>query len=187
MTSNDSNITTCKPVINKMITKLEERFYDFFNVMPGNGEYAAMAALLHPKFKKCWIKCLDDVAQEKIKKLIEKLIPTREEQSAEQLMVDEFFFFGDDPVHARSNTHGNDENELTKYLEQKSTSFELFKEFPGVTQLFIKYNTALPSSAPVERLFSHATLLDLPKYNRLTDKNFEMRVLCKVNKSGKYS
>ena len=47
--------------------------------------------------------------------------------------------------------------------------------------LFIKYNSILPSSAPVERMFSIATNINKPKRNKLNDTNFELLVLLKEN------
>lgn len=47
--------------------------------------------------------------------------------------------------------------------------------------MFLKYNTSLPSSAPVERLFSYTIMLNLPKFNKLIDANFEKRDLAKAN------
>lgn len=54
-----------------------------------------------------------------------------------------------------------------------------------VKKVFFKYNTPLPSSASVERLFNYATMMNLPKFNRYTDENFENRVLTKANASKK--
>lgn len=62
----------------------------------------------------------------------------------------------------------------------------MLNEYPLIRKVFLKYNTPLPSSAPVERLFNYATMMNVPKYNRLTDKNFEQRVLEKANFSKTY-
>ena len=50
-----------------------------------------------------------------------------------------------------------------------------------VKQLFVKYNTPLPSSAPVERLFSFATIVNAPKRHALSDSHFEQLVVMKAN------
>jgi len=41
--------------------------------------------------------------------------------------------------------------------------------FPSVKLVFMRYNTAIPSSAAVERLYSSAGLIANPRRNRLTD------------------
>ena len=53
---------------------------------------------------------------------------------------------------------------IKDYLKLRKLIFVKF-----IRKIFVKFNTPLPSSAPVERLFSYATLLDLPKYNKMTD------------------
>ena len=43
-----------------------------------------------------------------------------------------------------------------------------------IKDLYIKFNTPIPSSAAVERLFSTEKDVLKPKRSRLTDKHFEM-------------
>ena len=59
---------------------------------------------------------------------------------------------------------------------------ELLNLFPYIKKLFIMFNTTLPSSASVERLFSHAGLIFGKKRQLLSDKNFELQLMLKLNK-----
>lgn len=74
------------------------------------------------------------------------------------------------------------ELELLKYLDDGRNTIDIFEEYTLLKELFIKYNTCLPSSAAVERLFSFATYINAPRRHALNDKLFEQLVLMKANK-----
>jgi len=77
----------------------------------------------------------------------------------------------------------NSTNEVTvqalSYLDSKNKNLDMLNTFPVVKKVFFKYNTTLPSSAPVERLFSSGSQILTPRRNSLQDKTFEMLLCCR--------
>ena len=57
----------------------------------------------------------------------------------------------------------------------------MLNNYPIIKMLFIKYNSILPSSAPVERMFSIDTNINKPKHNKLNYTKFALLVLLKSN------
>lgn len=70
---------------------------------------------------------------------------------------------------------------INAFLMSDDDTIESYKSFPLLTNIFLKYNTAIPSSAPCERLFSAAKHILTPFRCSLTDENFESRLLLKTN------
>ena len=55
-------------------------------------------------------------------------------------------------------------------------------KFPTILKLFLKYNTALPSSDPVERLFTLGGQTLVPRRNTLTNAHLEWPLLLTANR-----
>jgi hypothetical protein len=73
-------------------------------------------------------------------------------------------------------------SQMDMYLADPSRELSSLNRYPMMKQLFLKTNTALPSSAPVKRLFSIGGQVMTPRRNRLTDEHFEMMLFLRANK-----
>jgi hypothetical protein len=72
-------------------------------------------------------------------------------------------------------------SEVENYLRDPDTNITMLDKYPQMKQLFLKYNTAIPTSAPVERLFSHASLILTVRRNKLSDALLEMLLLLNMS------
>src|SRR6218665_108680 len=66
-------------------------------------------------------------------------------------------------------------------LADPSKEISSLNQYPMIKKI-MKTNTALPSSTPVERLFSISGQVMIPRRNRLTDECFKMLFLLPANK-----
>ncbi|XP_031327898.1 uncharacterized protein LOC116159121 [Photinus pyralis] len=188
------------------LDSLRKRFSDLLNL---RSKEAVFAAVLLPQFKFRWYNVvkhptitIDDIKKQ-IVEVAEKIdregntSPNSHQDDALE-SLDEFFDFsgtGDngsmftvvdarercEPTSASRSTTTKIELELLRYLEDKASNIHSLNEYPRLKKLSTQFNTCLPSSGPVERLFSFATIIDAPRRNGLTDENFEILVLSKAN------
>lgn len=90
---------------------------------------------------------------------------------------EDFFSFGQQTLQPEA------QDELSRYLlVPVDHPLSQMKSFEGLHRLFLKYNTAVPSSASVERLFSVANEVLTKKRARLADSNIEKQLLLSSNK-----
>ncbi|XP_057331849.1 uncharacterized protein LOC130671788 [Microplitis mediator] len=183
----------CQKLILGIEKGLETRFANVFNVVD-EGRTCAVAAATHPRFKLHWLKSLSSDAQSNVMVALKEALTAKQQETVteEQPMeiADDFFEFTTFPGNTQEtvlkvHNFGTSDPELIyqQFLADKNNDISLLNSYPVIKQIFVKFNTPLPSSASVERLFSYATMFNLPKFNRLTDSNFERRVVMKCNAS----
>ncbi|KAG5860634.1 hypothetical protein JTB14_023063 [Gonioctena quinquepunctata] len=162
-----------------------------------NDEQCQLAAAFHPKL--IWLETHDSSRVDTVKKCMEKKVEDALRQEAAENSKDRDSLSG-----GGSNASNNDDDEedffnsvtqsiekpkssnsskskaqilVKMWLDMKSKdSFNdaAFLEEQIFINLFIKYNTAIPSSAAVERLFSTGKDILTPKRASLSDENFNM-------------
>ncbi|XP_057336374.1 uncharacterized protein LOC130674944 [Microplitis mediator] len=174
-----------------LVKAIDVRFKKIFQVEE-EGKMAAAAAASHPLFKLDWLESLSGAAQTNVFKAMKEAVNSVDSSPPPEVKTmvknNDFFDFRNRSGSQEQRVlepFGTTDPEVlfTKHTSESRTDLELLNLYPVVKDIFIKYNTIIPSSAPVERLFSYATMFNLPKYNRLSDDNFEMRILMRCNAS----
>lgn len=138
-----------------------------------------IATCLHPKFKLNWIT---GNKRKLAKSYLEDLLGIRSIENSPKIENsddhDDFFIF----EHQRTTHNESEEEELQRFLKSKNCNIEMLNDYPKIKKLFIKYNTALPSSASVERMFSVGGSVLTPQRGHLNDDTIEQQILLKINK-----
>ncbi|KAK0144052.1 putative AC9 transposase [Merluccius polli] len=146
---------------------------------------ALLAALTLPKFKVRWIGAAERREAARALLIAEcRTLPHEEPAENKQREVAthssaseaDFFSFDEE----EDATSFSADAEVLEYLRSGS-ELDVLNRFPRVRAVFMKYNTATPSSAPVERLFSLGGIVLTPRRNRLSDKRFERLLLMRYN------
>jgi len=85
---------------------------------------------------------------------------------------------------ATPNTHTQTVQHQLTYLNDPATDVYMLQRHPKIKDLFIKYNTVIPSSAPVERHFSTASVILTKHRKRPSDSMFEKLLLLLLKANG---
>jgi hypothetical protein len=165
----------CKPLIGALLKGLDVRFQHLFD-----DETLLIASASHPKFKLSWLR--DEEKKRSTRQLlvdeVEKNKPADTSTEA-QISGDNH----DDDFFSSVTVHSNLSSEIVdQFLTLKDQTLATVKIFPEIEKVFRKFNTVLPSSAPVERLFSIGGSLFRANRHRMSDENFEKQLLLKANR-----
>ena len=145
---------------------------------------ALLATISHPYFK------LKPILKEKRDALKQELIDTANKLSSNvsegfkcNKSSDTFFHWSDDEEETPHTQKNLTFIEVLQFLEDPNNNLESLHRYPKIKNVFLKFNTSLTSSAPIEHpLFSFASIILQGRRGRLTDKNFEKLILLKANK-----
>ncbi|KYN18938.1 hypothetical protein ALC57_08781 [Trachymyrmex cornetzi] len=118
----------------------------------------------------------------KCEKLYRREVSTNEEKNSSTSSNDEDFFH-DFIKNSNTNNPIEKQNivemECLRYFEDKSKTVDSIINYNLIQKVFRQYNTILPSSVPVERLFSASDQILTPRTNRLSDTMFEILLMLK--------
>lgn len=141
-----------------------------------------LAATLEPKFKWNWAEVeMVNELKECLKARLSELIAENTEcimnDKTNEVTYDDFLHFD-----ALENPETDKLQNLFNEYSNSSPKLPLNTFSEEIQKLYIKYNTSIPSSAHVERLFSAGGQLFDERRGSMSDDNFEMSLLLKFNK-----
>ena len=187
----------CKPLVEAMLAGIDKRFLPLMTDI----EYQ-LAAAFHPRFRLVWLEKFDAGKVPRVKAAMEEHLikalgvsAVEGDGSGQQHTVREE---EDDPFMAElfrpsdnnTNVSGRSvrrkaESILVHWLNGDTTgdfSNDTFLHEPALISLFVQFNTAIPSSAAVERFFSIGRDILRAKRTALSDANFDILMFLTGNK-----
>lgn len=190
-----THLTYCHSLKVVLLSNLERRFTHIFHIHTSQSKPYILATISHPKFKLNWA-WINEEDTRMCKKLFLTECETirtdngnsndteNEGDSSSQSECEDFFSSVlKDKAQIRTSGIATSNVSLAfAYLDSNKTDLSMLHAFPVVKQMFLKYNTTVPSSAPVERMFSSGNLILVPRRCNLGDHMFETLLLLKCNK-----
>ena len=171
------------PLVQNALRGMQKRFQLYLQQDLMVVKDSLLATVSHPSYM------LKPILKERRGKLKQELIDIANKLSSNVSEVfycnksrDTYFQWSDDEEETPQTQKNLTSIEVLQYLEDPNTNLESLHRYPKIKNVFLKFNTSLTSSAPVERLFSFASIILQERWGRLTDKNFEKLTLLKANK-----
>lgn len=183
------NLNYCRNLRLVLLEGIQSRFGYILNFKNSECKTYLLASISHPKFKLGWLSKSDDGSKQFcidcfVSEAEKFLNGNVSDSDTSRTSSDEFFSMFKSPVESAGtqNTISNKVKvQCLSYLDNKEKNLTMLNMYPVVKEMFYKYNTTLPSSAPVERMFSVGGQIMTPRRNRLSDEMFEMLLFLKGN------
>lgn len=163
------------PLVDALLKGVEARFDNLLQ-----REDLILASIVHPQFRLRWMQSEEQKLKGKALLLdaMQQLDASGSSESSASISEDSFFSFKES---APANVSMSSQMDI--YLADHSREISSLNNYPIIKKIFLNTNTALPSSAPVERLFSLGGQVLTARRNRLTDEHFEMLLLLRANRN----
>lgn len=156
---------------------IDNRFGSYFEINASNKEFI-LASMSLPRYKSNFIRSAEDKLFAKNLLLLEcktlcnesdDLIDTSEIPVTPSQHIDDFIVsFESNETHRRNSIENEIECQVSSYLSDGNKDNNMLLKYSNVRAVFYKYNTTLPSSAAVERVFSQSQLIFQPRRNRIS-------------------
>jgi hypothetical protein len=186
----NSNPKHCEWLPQVLLHGIQNRFKAYLELTSDVND-AIMASVSHPTMKLKWVPTekYEAIKSSFISKAVAFSVQnfgqdeTASVADEDDCHDDDFYAFVQSGQSSQHQSSGaiTVEQEVLNYLRDNGNKLETLERYPLVKKLFVKYNTPLPSSGPVERLFSYSSMILSPKRNQTNDKLFEKITLLKVN------
>lgn len=199
----------CKRLVNVLVTSLESRFEHVFqwDTLKEKSLPFVLATISAPQWKLRWIESSEKKVAtswllESVESFSKNSNSTNTNTSTNMNDGLQLYSFIEFAASTCDETEPVANLQVVQYTCDNSTNYITLKNYPLVEQVFFKYNTyiykieinlyckcmlfyyktGLPSSAPVERLFSYAGIVLSAKRTKLKDDLLEKLTLLKANK-----
>ena len=186
----------CEPLVDAILEGMERRFRNTFKDLD-----CQLAAAFHPMFRLTWLEQHDATQACSVRGAMESAVETalRElkddatstSSTSEPEDEEGDFFQGmthcQKPETSRSSSRSKSKAVVKMWPEdvwkkEDGLSELAFRKEPALQQVFMKFNTGVPSSASVERMFSMGKDVLRAKRATLSDANLERLVFVKGNR-----
>ncbi|GBP84381.1 hypothetical protein EVAR_99280_1 [Eumeta japonica] len=180
------NPVYCGGLIDIIKESIQNRF-EKYNLHDTRAKDSILAAVSYPFFKLKWVpRAEKEYEKEYVKELfIAELRRFKQEDfksthpqtsTLKKKQKSESYYMFNDSDSSTTSTDGNSRTctdlETLQYLRDEDTSLNILNTYPTIKKVFLRYNTCLPSSAPVERLFSYGGMIIRPHRRNMSDTLF---------------
>lgn len=169
---------------------IDKRFSRYLNVNETTRDLV-IAAVSIPQFKTDFIENVSD--QQRASNFLLAECTQHCDRTSTDLRVtrdtnvqveDDFFVsFANKDDQRRRSLEDSVATEVARYMNDDRKNINTLDEYPLVKKVFMRFNTTLSSSAPIERVFSHSKLFFRPQRNKTSPENFERSLLLGLNES----